>query len=94
MVLREQMLHRHIAGSKGSCGHALAAHLCMWHTCRAHCTDIAGIEDSLGDMDFKVAGTEAGLTAMQLDMKLPGIPAEVSMRDMKLPGHETRWHPG
>lgn len=33
-------------------------------------TDIAGIEDHLGDMDFKVAGTEAGVTAVQLDLKL------------------------
>ncbi|MGA7935746.1 MAG: polyribonucleotide nucleotidyltransferase [Kovacikia sp.] len=40
-------------------------------------TDIQGIEDFLGDMDFKVAGTESGITALQLDMKIPGLPMEV-----------------
>ncbi|CAM6101524.1 unnamed protein product [Calypogeia fissa] len=37
-------------------------------------TDILGLEDHLGDMDFKIAGTKKGVTAVQLDMKLPGIP--------------------
>ncbi|MCK9496670.1 MAG: polyribonucleotide nucleotidyltransferase [Dehalococcoidia bacterium] len=37
-------------------------------------TDIAGIEDALGDMDFKVAGTETGVTAVQLDIKLKKLP--------------------
>jgi len=36
-------------------------------------TDIAGIEDHLGDMDFKAAGTRQGLTALQMDMKIDGI---------------------
>jgi polyribonucleotide nucleotidyltransferase len=36
-------------------------------------TDIQGIEDALGDMDFKVAGTETGITALQMDMKIKGI---------------------
>ncbi|MBD2102777.1 polyribonucleotide nucleotidyltransferase [Leptolyngbya sp. FACHB-261] len=36
-------------------------------------TDIQGIEDFLGDMDFKVAGTETGITALQMDMKITGI---------------------
>ncbi len=36
-------------------------------------TDIAGIEDHLGDMDFKAAGTREGLTALQMDMKIDGI---------------------
>ena len=36
-------------------------------------TDIAGIEDHLGDMDFKVAGTRAGVTALQMDIKVQGI---------------------
>jgi polyribonucleotide nucleotidyltransferase len=36
-------------------------------------TDIAGIEDHLGDMDFKAAGTRNGLTALQMDMKIDGI---------------------
>ncbi len=40
-------------------------------------TDILGAEDALGDMDFKVAGTEEFVTAIQLDMKVSGMPAEV-----------------
>ncbi|MCU0566236.1 MAG: polyribonucleotide nucleotidyltransferase [Oculatellaceae cyanobacterium Prado106] len=40
-------------------------------------TDIQGIEDFLGDMDFKVAGTDQGITALQMDMKINGLPIEV-----------------
>jgi polyribonucleotide nucleotidyltransferase len=40
-------------------------------------TDILGDEDAFGDMDFKVAGTEDMVTALQLDVKIPGIPAPV-----------------
>jgi polyribonucleotide nucleotidyltransferase len=40
-------------------------------------TDIQGIEDFLGDMDFKVAGTQDGITAIQLDMKISGLPMAV-----------------
>lgn len=40
-------------------------------------TDILGIEDHLGDMDFKVAGTRSGITAFQLDSKIGAIPAEL-----------------
>lgn len=40
-------------------------------------TDIQGIEDFLGDMDFKVAGTDTGITALQMDMKIPGLKVEV-----------------
>ncbi len=40
-------------------------------------TDIQGMEDFSGDMDFKVAGTRKGITALQLDTKLKGIPSEV-----------------
>jgi polyribonucleotide nucleotidyltransferase len=40
-------------------------------------TDIAGVEDFYGDMDFKVAGSETGITALQLDMKLKGISLEI-----------------
>ena len=40
-------------------------------------TDILGAEDALGDMDFKVAGTSEFVTALQLDTKLDGIPADV-----------------
>ena len=40
-------------------------------------TDILGDEDHLGDMDFKVAGTEAGITALQMDIKITGITEEI-----------------
>lgn len=40
-------------------------------------TDIQGIEDHLGDMDFKVAGTAEGITALQMDIKIPGITADI-----------------
>ena len=39
-------------------------------------TDIQGIEDFLGDMDFKVAGTDSGITALQMDMKITGLSIE------------------
>ncbi|HEV8155215.1 MAG TPA: polyribonucleotide nucleotidyltransferase [Gaiellales bacterium] len=40
-------------------------------------TDIQGAEDHLGDMDFKVAGTEAGVTALQMDIKITGVTTEI-----------------
>ncbi len=40
-------------------------------------TDIQGLEDFLGDMDFKVAGTEKGITAIQMDIKIKGISEEI-----------------
>lgn len=40
-------------------------------------TDIQGMEDALGDMDFKVAGTEQGITAIQMDIKIAGITKEI-----------------
>ncbi len=40
-------------------------------------TDIQGIEDFLGDMDFKVAGTDVGITALQMDMKITGLSMDV-----------------
>jgi polyribonucleotide nucleotidyltransferase len=40
-------------------------------------TDIQGIEDHMGDMDFKVAGTRDGITALQMDMKITGVSAEL-----------------
>ncbi|MGI0486289.1 polyribonucleotide nucleotidyltransferase [Pantanalinema rosaneae CENA516] len=46
-------------------------------------TDIQGIEDFLGDMDFKVAGTDSGITALQLDMKINGLPLEVIAQAIK-----------
>ena len=46
-------------------------------------TDILGAEDAFGDMDFKVAGTEGVITALQLDTKLDGIPASVLAAALK-----------
>ena len=43
-------------------------------------TDIAGLEDHLGDMDFKVAGSREGVTALQMDMKVKGIDLEILSR--------------
>jgi polyribonucleotide nucleotidyltransferase len=40
-------------------------------------TDIAGVEDHLGDMDFKVAGTEKGISALQMDIKISGVTFEI-----------------
>jgi polyribonucleotide nucleotidyltransferase len=40
-------------------------------------TDITGLEDAYGDMDFKVAGTKEGITGIQLDIKIPGINKEI-----------------
>ncbi|HET7746810.1 MAG TPA: polyribonucleotide nucleotidyltransferase, partial [Vicinamibacteria bacterium] len=40
-------------------------------------TDIAGVEDHYGDMDFKVAGTRKGITALQMDIKIGGITAQI-----------------
>ncbi|MER3558662.1 MAG: polyribonucleotide nucleotidyltransferase, partial [Armatimonadota bacterium] len=40
-------------------------------------TDIQGMEDACGDMDFKVAGTHTGITAIQLDLKIPGLPMPI-----------------
>jgi polyribonucleotide nucleotidyltransferase len=40
-------------------------------------TDIEGLEDHYGDMDLKVAGTEKGITAVQMDLKIPSIPVEI-----------------
>src|SRR3989442_14018188 len=40
-------------------------------------TDIQGAEDHLGDMDFKVAGTRGGITALQMDIKITGVTQEI-----------------
>jgi polyribonucleotide nucleotidyltransferase len=40
-------------------------------------TDIQGVEDHLGDMDFKVAGTDKGITALQMDIKIKGLTAQI-----------------
>jgi polyribonucleotide nucleotidyltransferase len=52
-------------------------------------TDIAGIEDALGDMDFKVAGTADGITALQMDIKVKGISLEV-MKEALAQAREAR----
>ncbi len=46
-------------------------------------TDILGDEDHLGDMDFKVAGTEQGITALQMDIKIDGITREIMAQALK-----------
>ena len=40
-------------------------------------TDIAGLEDHMGDMDFKVAGTSDGICALQMDIKIKGVTKEI-----------------
>jgi len=52
-------------------------------------TDIAGVEDHLGDMDFKVAGTEQGITALQMDIKISGVTFDI-LRDALSQAHEAR----
>jgi polyribonucleotide nucleotidyltransferase len=52
-------------------------------------TDIAGVEDHLGDMDFKVAGTERGITALQMDIKIAGVTFDI-LRDALSRAHEAR----
>jgi len=52
-------------------------------------TDIAGVEDHLGDMDFKVAGTERGITALQMDIKISGVTFDI-LRDALSQAHDAR----
>jgi polyribonucleotide nucleotidyltransferase len=52
-------------------------------------TDIAGVEDHLGDMDFKVAGTADGITALQMDIKITGVTFDI-LRDALAQAHEGR----
>src|SRR5690606_29788673 len=54
-------------------------------------SDILGDEDHLGDMDFKVAGTEVGITSLQMDIKVPGITEEI-MRKALHQANEGRLH--
>ncbi|KAJ8674271.1 hypothetical protein QAD02_005533 [Eretmocerus hayati] len=46
-------------------------------------TDILGLEDFMGDMDFKIAGTKKGITALQADIKIPGIPLKILMESIE-----------
>jgi len=52
-------------------------------------TDIAGMEDHIGDMDFKIAGTRAGITAIQVDLKITGIKLDLISKILKQ-SHEAR----
>nr|UOP05645.1 hypothetical protein LVJ77_04695 [Conchiformibius kuhniae] len=54
-------------------------------------TDILGDEDHLGDMDFKVAGTTEGVTALQMDIKIQGITKEI-MQIALAQAQEARLH--
>ncbi len=54
-------------------------------------TDILGDEDALGDMDFKIAGTAEGVTAVQMDIKISGIPTDVMTRALSQ-AKEARLH--
>lgn len=52
-------------------------------------TDIQGLEDHFGDMDFKVAGTEKGITALQMDIKIKGVTKEV-LHEALMQAHTAR----
>lgn len=52
-------------------------------------TDIQGLEDALGEMDFKVAGTKKGITAIQMDIKVQGVTLEI-MREAMAQAHKSR----
>ncbi len=54
-------------------------------------SDILGTEDHLGDMDFKVTGTEKGITALQMDIKISGLSADL-MREALAQAREARMH--
>ena len=52
-------------------------------------SDIIGAEDHFGDMDFKICGTRNGITGFQLDLKIPGIPADIARESIQR-NHELR----
>ena len=54
-------------------------------------TDIQGMEDALGDMDFKVAGTAKGVTAIQMDIKISGLSREI-LHEALEQAHKGRMH--
>src|SRR5688500_16632245 len=54
-------------------------------------TDILGVEDALGDMDFKVAGTREGVTSIQMDIKIEGLTVEI-MREALQKANRARMH--
>ena len=54
-------------------------------------SDIQGLEDHIGDMDFKVAGTDSGITALQMDLKIAGLTTDI-MKEALAQAHEGRKH--
>jgi polyribonucleotide nucleotidyltransferase len=54
-------------------------------------TDIQGAEDHLGDMDFKVAGTRDGITALQMDIKITGVTAEIMRNALEQAKRAREW---
>jgi polyribonucleotide nucleotidyltransferase len=54
-------------------------------------TDILGVEDALGDMDFKVAGTRKGVTSIQMDIKIKGLTVEI-LKEALARAHKGRMH--
>jgi polyribonucleotide nucleotidyltransferase len=50
-------------------------------------SDIAGAEDHYGDMDFKVAGTRSGITALQMDIKIPGVTSKIMAESLEQAKH-------
>ena len=54
-------------------------------------TDIAGAEDHYGDMDFKVAGTRKGITALQMDIKIGGITSQIMREALEQARHGRLW---
>ena len=56
-------------------------------------TDIQGLEDHFGDMDFKVAGTRDGITALQMDIKIQGITAEILTEALAQAKKARFWNP-
>src|ERR1700688_5204926 len=74
-------LRKHVAG--------IAMGLILHGKKHAILTDIQGIEDALGEMDFKVAGTVDGITAIQMDIKVQGITIDI-MREALAKGKRGR----
>jgi polyribonucleotide nucleotidyltransferase len=75
---------------RGSCA-GVAMGLIMEGKQVAILTDILGMEDALGDMDFKVAGTRNGVTSIQMDIKIEGLTVEI-MREALARAHKGRMH--
>jgi polyribonucleotide nucleotidyltransferase len=57
-------------------------------------TDILGVEDALGDMDFKVAGTRDGVTSIQMDIKVEGLTLEIMKEALERANRRPDAHPG